>query len=66
MMFSNPAECISSINPKVSRILNTLNSSSCMTLLRKPEVVRPEVIPLRVNSTCVNWSQVRFISAITC
>ena len=57
-MIFNSGSCISSINPNVVLILNILNASSCMMLRRKVEVVRPEVIPLHINSTCVNGSDV--------
>ena len=53
--------CISSLNTITNQILNTLNSTSCVTLHKEQEVVHPEVIPLHINRACVNGSHVSFI-----
>ena len=52
-MFYNSEKCISSVNTNISQILDNLNSTSCVKLCRKPEV-----IPLYVNRACVNDSDV--------
>ena len=54
--------CISSLNTNTNKILNKLNSTSCVTLRKEQEVVPPEVIPLHINRACVNGSHVSIIS----
>ena len=61
IMFCYSGKCITSINSNASLVVDSLNSPSCMSLRRKPEVMPPEVIPLHVNRACVNGSHVSII-----
>ena len=54
-MFCYSGQCISSINPNLSLRLDNPNTTSCMKLRKETEV-----IPLQVNKSCVNGSDVSF------
>ena len=64
-IFCHLDDRISSSNPRVSPFFGKVNHSYFLTLRKKPEVVPPEVIPLHINISCVNGSEVSIASYLS-